>query len=43
VPLRWRRTVLACRPCVGTPRPRPPALWADDAMELAEALYTVGH
>jgi ADP-ribosylglycohydrolase len=40
IPSRWILPVLACRATVeaGAPRPRPPAYWPDDVLELAEAL-----
>jgi ADP-ribosylglycohydrolase/fructose-1,6-bisphosphatase/inositol monophosphatase family enzyme len=40
IPSRWILPVLACRVTVdaGAPRPRPPAYWPDDILELAEAL-----
>lgn len=41
VPMQWRETVLACRPAAGSPgveRPRPPAYWPSDALEVAAAL-----
>ncbi|MCE6968056.1 inositol monophosphatase family protein [Cereibacter sphaeroides] len=40
IPVRWRNQVLACRavPVRGVVHPRPHWLWADDALELAEAL-----
>jgi ADP-ribosylglycohydrolase len=40
IPLAWRSRVLACRAVreEGVVHPRPAAFWADDAMELAEAL-----
>jgi ADP-ribosylglycohydrolase len=40
IPPRWILPVLACRATVeaGAPRPRPPAYWPDDVLELAEAL-----
>ena len=40
VPAQWRRMVTTCRPIrsLGAVRPRPPEFWADDALELAEAL-----
>ena len=43
IPLRWRRKILACRavPAAGVQHPRPPVYWPDDAMELAEALFTI--
>jgi ADP-ribosylglycohydrolase len=43
IPMRWIRTVLACRPLVeaGAPRPRPMPCWPDDVLELAEALLLV--
>jgi ADP-ribosylglycohydrolase/fructose-1,6-bisphosphatase/inositol monophosphatase family enzyme len=39
-PERWVFPVLACRPLAeaGAPRPRPPAYWPDDLLDLAEAL-----
>lgn len=42
VPAAWRSQVLACRAVrgAGVQHPRPPAFWADDAMDLAEALLT---
>ncbi|MEI6799546.1 MAG: ADP-ribosylglycohydrolase family protein, partial [Pseudomonadota bacterium] len=43
IPLAWRSQVLGCRgvwgPDVGNPRPV--AFWADDALEIAEALLTL--
>jgi len=44
VPLSWRRQVLACRavPGLGVQHPRPPEYWADDALDLAEALLVAG-
>lgn len=44
VPLDWRRQVLACRAVRGdgVAHPRPAHYWADDALELAEALLAVG-
>jgi ADP-ribosylglycohydrolase/fructose-1,6-bisphosphatase/inositol monophosphatase family enzyme len=40
VPARWLLAVLACRPLAeaGALRPRPIEYWADDLLELAEAL-----
>jgi ADP-ribosylglycohydrolase/fructose-1,6-bisphosphatase/inositol monophosphatase family enzyme len=40
VPQRWLLAVLACRPLAeaGALRPRPIEYWADDVLELAEAL-----
>jgi ADP-ribosyl-[dinitrogen reductase] hydrolase len=40
IPLAWRSQVLACRAVrgAGVVHPRPAAYWADDVMELAEAL-----
>ena len=40
IPMEWRRQVLACRAVnvKGVTHPRPATYWADDAMELAEAL-----
>ncbi|EDP62680.1 Inositol monophosphatase/ADP-ribosylglycohydrolase [alpha proteobacterium BAL199] len=44
VPLGWRRQVLACRAVQGASvkHLRPADYWADDALELAEALLAVG-
>lgn len=39
LPLRWQNAVLTCRP--GGPRPRPPGLWPDQALQLAEALLAL--
>jgi ADP-ribosyl-[dinitrogen reductase] hydrolase len=43
IPRRWILPVLACRPLdeAGALRPRPPAYWPDDLLELAEALLAV--
>lgn len=43
IPLRWRQQVLSCRAVQGrgVTHPRPPTYWADDAMDLAEALLTL--
>lgn len=41
VPARFRRVVLTCRATRGA-HPRPPALWADDLLELAERLVATG-
>lgn len=40
IPQAWRSQVLSCRAvhCDGVMHPRPVTYWADDAMELAEAL-----
>ena len=40
IPLRWRRALATCRTLAAPDinRPRPPAYWTDDAMDLAEAL-----
>ncbi|MEN9410729.1 MAG: hypothetical protein RL216_2703, partial [Pseudomonadota bacterium] len=40
IPLAWRSQVLGCRAVrgAGVVHPRPATYWADDAMELAEAL-----
>lgn len=42
-PGRWRRAILGCRAVTapGVRHPRPAAYWADDAMDLAEALLDV--
>lgn len=44
IPLRWRRLVLSCRAVEdpGVRHPRPAFYWADDAMDLAEALLVAG-
>jgi len=45
IPAQWRRMVLTCRPIAGfsyVQRPRPPAFWPVDAMELAERLIEAG-
>lgn len=45
LPQRWRNLVLSCRPVPGAPgvgRPRPPAFWPIDALELAERLLLAG-
>lgn len=44
VPMPWRRQVLACRAVHGdgVQHPRPADYWADDALELAEALLVSG-
>jgi len=44
VPECWRRQVLACRAVRGSGvvHPRPADYWADDALELAEALLAAG-
>jgi hypothetical protein len=41
VPARWRRVVLTCRASHGQ-HPRPPSLWADDLLDLAERLVASG-
>jgi ADP-ribosyl-[dinitrogen reductase] hydrolase len=43
IPQAWRSQVLGCRAVrgKGVKHPRPVPFWADDAMELAEALLTV--
>lgn len=42
IPQAWRSAVLGCRAVkgAGAAHPRPAAYWADDAMDLAEALLT---
>ena len=44
IPLRWRQQVLGCRAVAvrGVQHPRPMDYWADDALELAEALFSLG-
>lgn len=44
IPQAWRSQVLSCRAVhgAGVRHPRPVACWADDAMELAEALLGAG-
>ncbi len=43
VPDQWRLMVLSCRAhSLRTARPRPPALWPTDALELAELLLLAG-
>lgn len=44
IPLQWRNAVLSCRPVAapGIHNPRPRAYWPDDALELAEALLSLG-
>ncbi|HLA78863.1 MAG TPA: inositol monophosphatase family protein [Vicinamibacteria bacterium] len=43
VPPQWRSQVLSCRPMAGaSPRPRPLACWATDALEIAEGLLLAG-
>lgn len=43
IPQAWRSQVLACRAVrgAGVRHPRPAAFWADDAMDLAEALLDI--
>lgn len=43
IPQAWRRQVLACRAVTGSGvvHPRPSQFWADDALELAEALLAI--
>ncbi|MDG1279964.1 MAG: inositol monophosphatase family protein [Pseudorhodobacter sp.] len=43
IPQAWRSHVLACRAVrgAGVVRPRPSVYWADDAMDLAEALFDI--
>lgn len=38
VPLRWRNAVLTCRP--GGPHPRPTNFWADQSLQVSEALLS---
>jgi ADP-ribosylglycohydrolase/fructose-1,6-bisphosphatase/inositol monophosphatase family enzyme len=43
VPLQWRQMILSCRALApNAPRPRPPAYWPTDALELAERLLLAG-
>ncbi|KUJ85178.1 hypothetical protein AVO45_18085 [Ruegeria marisrubri] len=43
VPLEWKRAVMSCRAMAGfAPHPRPVEYWADDALDLAEALLVAG-
>jgi ADP-ribosylglycohydrolase len=45
LPQSWRNLILSCRPVHGAPgvrRPRPPAFWPVDALELAERLLLAG-
>lgn len=44
LPMAWQSQILGCR-AVQLPHvmhPRPSTYWADDALELAEALITLG-
>lgn len=45
IPPRWRNAVLTARASAPAKvqRPRPPAYWPDDAMDLAEALLATGY
>lgn len=44
IPQTWRSQVCACRAVrgAGVVHPRPATFWADDAMDVAEALLTLG-
>jgi ADP-ribosylglycohydrolase len=43
IPEQWRRMVLSCRAHpLRAKRPRPPAFWPSDALELAERLLLLG-